>query len=494
MDQLTKARRRLRRWARTGVPRKAANLLFSVLLVLSQVFGTIALTPTQALAASGNDPMTITMDGGMSSRHALDGIEAYCCNSWLSSPHNGTVLRHWNSGPLALDYVLYHSDGGPSGVSPHYSWTVAKWVVWAIMEGDLSELDYYADGAPNPQAATNHKLYNEAMAFQRSGGNGPEKGCARIYDAPSPGYQPICVCGPINGNIDLQKVSANASITDGNSCYALSGATYTVYSDKGCSNAVTTMTTDAKGYAKSADIPQGTYFVKETAAPKGYLADSKVYEVKVTASNTSRVNGGNVSEVPGNDPSQALVQKIDAEGTVISAASAKDAQGASTLAGAEFTVRFYAGEYASLGALPSSATRTWVYATDEDGFFDLTDQPISGDALYKNSSGGITFPLGSYTVQETKAPDGYRLTDDTAHLAHVVYDASVANGGRWENVDGWGGVNFDEDVQGRAITDQAKRGGISLTKVDAELSELGLAGAQGDATLAGIQFEIVNEN
>ena len=495
MDQLTKARRRLRRWTRTGIPRKVANLLFSVLLVLSQLFGALALTPTQALAASGNDPMTITMDGGNAhSRHALDGIEAYCCNSYLSSPPNGTVLRHWNSGSLALDYVLYHSDGGPSGVSPHYSWTIAKWVVWAIMEGDLSELDYYADGAPNPQAATNHKLYNEAMAFQRSGGNGPEKGCSRVYDPPSSGFQPICVAGPVNGNIDLQKVSANASITDGNSCYSLAGATYTVYRDKGCTQAETTMTTDAKGYAKSADIAQGTYYVKETAAPKGYLADTKVYEVKVTASNTTRVNGGNVSEAPGNDPSDALVQKIDAEGTVISAASAKDAQGASTLAGAEFTVRFYAGEYASLGALPSAATRTWVYTTDDNGYVNFVYDTPTGDDLYKDGTGKITFPIGTYTVQETKAPEGYRLSDDTAHLVHVVYDAASATGARWEVVDGWGGINFDEDVQGRAITDQAKRGGISVTKVDEELSELGLTGAQGDASLAGIQFEIVNEN
>lgn len=179
------------------------------LLAIVCVFVLVAMCvtlPRGAYAASGYDPRTITMDGGHFSRHALDGQEAYCCNSYLSSPPNGTVLTNWHSGSLALDYVLYHSDGGPSGVSPHYGWDIAKWVVWAITEGELTELDYYSDGVTlNPSRATNHELYDRAMAFQNSGGIGPERGCSRIYDPPSSEYQPIVVCAVQNGSIKVSK-------------------------------------------------------------------------------------------------------------------------------------------------------------------------------------------------------------------------------------------------------------------------------------------------
>ena len=55
--------------------------------------------------------------------------------------------------------------------------------------------------------------------------------------------------------------------TDESSGVKLSGAVYGIYSDSGCTNRIQTMTTDGNGYAKSAALVAGTYYVKEITAP-----------------------------------------------------------------------------------------------------------------------------------------------------------------------------------------------------------------------------------
>ena len=65
--------------------------------------------------------------------------------------------------------------------------------------------------------------------------------------------------------------------TDESSGVKLSGAVYGIYSDSGCTNRVQTMTTDGNGYAKSAALVAGTYYVQEITAPKGYVLSGKVH-------------------------------------------------------------------------------------------------------------------------------------------------------------------------------------------------------------------------
>ena len=74
------------------------------------------------------------------------------------------------------------------------------------------------------------------------------------------------------GDLEVQKSSGNAEITDGNPCYSLEGAAFDVYSSD--YSYVTTITTDANGYGKATDLKAGRYFLKETAAPKGYLVNA----------------------------------------------------------------------------------------------------------------------------------------------------------------------------------------------------------------------------
>lgn len=86
------------------------------------------------------------------------------------------------------------------------------------------------------------------------------------------------------------------------------------------------------------------------------------------------------------------------------------------LENAEFTVKYYKGEYAegidpaTQGATPE---RTWVLKTDEDGFTALDKSLlVSGDEFYYASNGDPTIPVGTVTMQETKAPEGYLLNNE----------------------------------------------------------------------------------
>lgn len=222
--------------------------------------------------------------------------------------------------------------------------------------------------------------------------------------------------GHFNGKAQLKKSSANTTITNGNPCYSLAGATYGVYSDQGCTNQKATFTTDANGVSNVVELPTGNYWVKEITAPKGYYKDNTVYPVTVVSNQTATVN---VVDQPGNDPAAITVNKKDSEvpenGIAIGGAS---------LAGAQFTVKYYDGYYTK-DNLPEKPTRTWVLETKERTKSDgtkvyqavLSDTyKVSGDAFY-TKDGIPTFPLGTVAIEETKAPKGYSL--DNAYLVPV---------------------------------------------------------------------------
>ena len=119
--------------------------------------------------------------------------------------------------------------------------------------------------------------------------------------------------GPTTGMFSLRKVSANDSVTGGNAYYSLSGAVYGVYSDSGCTNLVTTLTTDGSGNAR-AELALGTYYVKEITASNGYQLDPNVYTVDLDSDKsltvkekprTAKINLNKTSIIPdmtnGND-------------------------------------------------------------------------------------------------------------------------------------------------------------------------------------------------
>ena len=67
-------------------------------------------------------------------------------------------------------------------------------------------------------------------------------------------------------------------------------------------------------------------------------------------------------------------------------------------------------------------------ATDNNGLTCVSEQyrnkKVDGDDFYYNQDGVIACPLGTYVVHETKAPDGYLLSEKT-YIVQVVSDSSV---------------------------------------------------------------------
>ena len=262
------------------------------------------------------------------------------------------------------------------------------------------------------------------------------------------------------GWIDLIKKSANEGITNNNGCYSLEGAVYGIYSD---GVKVDEITTDKNGYAKSSILPVGNYTVKEITASTGYDLDEETHNVTIVKDQTVRANS---DETPGNDPIGIEIVKNDAETLGMP-------QGDATLEGAEFTVKYYDGYYTK-DNLPSKATRTWVLKTKKlsNGKYIaglLKQYLVEGsDELYEQD-GTYVLPLGTISVEETKAPKGYLLkgntlnvtdtatgttstVEDTTYVAQITKEYQGAK------------LQFGNDANQMVVTEKVKKQKIQIFK------------------------------
>ncbi|MDD3277536.1 MAG: VaFE repeat-containing surface-anchored protein [Lachnospiraceae bacterium] len=248
------------------------------------------------------------------------------------------------------------------------------------------------------------------------------------------------------GNIQLTKVSANPSITEGNSCYSLEGAQYGVYSDAGCTSQIGTLTTDATGTANLVNVEIGTYYVKEIQMPMGYLRDEQVYSVTVTADSTAQVS---VQEIPGTAAVQLLLMKKDAE--------TDTPQGSASLEGAEYTVKYYdvSGDE-DPEEEGKEAKYTWVMKTDAQGRIELKDTyRVGGDDFSSVTiDGNVVLPIGILTIRETKAPQGYVL-NETVYTSNMLLQSGTSV--VVENL---------PDTDEKAVREQVIRGDLEFKKAD----------------------------
>ena len=283
--------------------------------------------------------------------------------------------------------------------------------------------------------------------------------------------------------IQLQKTSANPELTKGNSCYSLAGAEYSIYTNKSCSKdsyfgfirtdangfGVYGDGLDSKGKHVGSDVTNRTYYAKETKAPKGYKLDTTVYTFKDSGKKT--VDGVSIysftcSDKPANDPVTVLLKKQDA----------KTGQATTRLAGAEFTIKYYDGTYKTEDELKGiKATRSWIIKTGEDGMSWLDKEHlVSGDDFYYSSSENKMpcLPLGTITIQESKAPENYELNPNL-YIGQITEEGGL----------GWLTTNL-LTPEGQLIVPESEtvRGGLSIHK------------SSDDAIIKDIWFRITSDN
>ncbi len=284
---------------------------------------------------------------------------------------------------------------------------------------------------------------------------------------------------PMNKKIgvSVKKNSSLPDCTNGNSLYGLS-ATFGVYTSADANEAtrIATIQTDANGNGSATGISVSpsvnTVYVKELTAPTNYrLSDTSIHGVDVSSGNGSTA----FTDEPLNDPAVIELSKVDSEGK----------ENAASLEGAEFTINYYD----TLGSIDGrNAYRTWVIKTiynevRQQYIAQLDDAHLVSGTLFKTPYGSTYIPLGTITIQETKAPNNY--TTDGGYLK--------ANGEQFSANDKMTFQIVNENSMavihaGNVFTkkEDAIRGGYKLEKQDWSTG----ATAEGDASLAGAEFDL----
>lgn len=262
-----------------------------------------------------------------------------------------------------------------------------------------------------------------------------------------------------SGYVKLKKSSANPVVTTGNSCYSIEGAEFGVYNNASASDnsKVGTLETNANGESNTLTLNVGTYYVKELKAPKGYALDTQIKKITVASGTTTTVS---FADQPQMDTIDLLVRKVDAD------TDKSKPQGNATLKGAEFTVKFYDGNYTTDPAeAGKNPLRTWVFKTDQDGVcrYD-TKYQVSGDDLYMISKGNAAMPLGTITIQETKAPEGYLINSK-------IYVEQITSRGTTESVDTYNQSNVPDNVLKLELVKRQEETEITIPKAVFEHTE-----------------------
>ncbi len=365
-------------------------LLLLLLLLIS------CLAPGPALAIDGYDQLgfrTISDDCGpflIGKYEAQDTSIAYCMNQDCPGPSKpGGPWRAYDQGWTWLDneFAAVVCHGYPSATSfgghnltPDRARAATQLAVWMLKgtthpDGTFS----YTNNAGIPRSgkftqdteivAAARWLYDNAKAGNIKAA--PHR--ARRYHAPTSNegrHQDMLYVLPAV-TVSFEKQSADVTITSGNDIYQLNGATFDIF-ESASDARVGTIQMDENGRAQASLLPNTAYYLLETKAPAGYAPRRDRVEF------TTSGDGGHVSiaEIPGTI--SLRIVKLDK-------ATGAGPQAGASLSGAEFTC-------------VSQSTPGWtrILTTDDTGLATLSD-----------------IPLGTFTVYESKAPEGYLLSGET---------------------------------------------------------------------------------
>ena len=423
----------------------------------------------------------------------VEGEDAYCVdintnfkNGYKTRSDASTCLSDDQIADIALslEYVKQYT-ASHSGISSQHAYLLRQLVVWQRLSAHLGwSCDNVRASYDEISKAVQDEVFAGAKAFVAA--NKGRYDCyGYIYTGEGQDLGQFFAELAV-GNGKIQKSSSNTTVTNGNDCYSLSGATYGVYSDKGCTKSVAILTTNANGNTDTVELRAATYYVKETKAPKGFQLDKNVYTMTVKVNETTTLK---VSDKPKVTDTLVELFKIDME---ISKATP---QGNASLEGAEFVWKYYDGYYTK-DNLPSEPTRTWTTktTTEKDSNNEvhyitrLADSyKVLGDSFY-TQNGTICLPLGTITVKEKTAPNGYLLEGAYMQAAGSseqikgVYVAQITEDGELAALSG---------SNQYSVSDKVIRGGVKIQKRDLETKD---TKAQGGATLKDTAFEIISLN
>ena len=423
----------------------------------------------------------------------VEGEDAYCIdintgfkNGYKTRSDASTRMTAYQieDVALSLEYVKQYTKSH-TGLSSQHAYLLRQLVVWQRLSVHLGwSCDNVRASYDEISKSVQDEVFAGAKAFVRE--NKGRYDCyGYIYTGEGQDLGQFFAELAV-GNGKIQKSSSNTTVTNGNDCYSLSGATYGVYSDKGCTKSVATLTTNANGNTDTVELRAATYYVKETKAPKGFQLDKNVYTMTVKVNETTTLK---VSDKPKVTDTLVELFKIDME---ISKATP---QGNASLEGAEFVWKYYDGYYTK-DNLPSEPTRTWTTKTiaEKDSNNEvhyitrLADSyKVLGDSFYTRN-GTICLPLGTITVEEKTAPNGYLLEGAYMQAAGSseqikgVYVAQITEDGELAALSG---------SNQYSVLDKVIRGGVKIQKRDLETKD---TKAQGGATLKDTAFEIISLN
>ena len=423
----------------------------------------------------------------------VEGETAYCVNINMKFK-NGYKTRHNASASMSADQIedvalsieyMKQYAGSHSNLSANQAYLLEQCLVWQRLS---EHLGWQCDNVRVVYSEISQDIQNEVYAGAKSfvkANKGRYKCGGYIYTGE--GQDIGQFWAELNvGNAKVKKTTTNEIVTNGNAMYSIAGAIFGIFSDQNCSNQIGTLTTNENGETNEVEVTAGTVYIKELSAPNGYKLDTTVHSLKVEAGKTAALN---VSDVPKVTETLVDLFKIDME------TGKATAQGDAALAGAEFTWHYYDGLYTK-DNLPEKATRTWVTKTvvekDNNGNIHYVTKladayKVSGDAFYTQNEKSV-LPLGTLTVEETKAPDGYLLdgaymqAGDSTEQIKGMYLTQITEDGEFAVLSG---------SNQYSVSDQVIRGGVKIQKRDLETKE---TKAQGSATLKDAAFEIISLN
>ena len=184
----------------------------------------------------------------------VEGEDAYCVdintnfkNGYKTRSDASTCLSDDQIADIALslEYVKQYT-ASHSGISSQHAYLLRQLVVWQRLSVHLGwSCDNVRAAYDEISKSVQDEVFAGAKAFVKE--NKGRYDCyGYIYTGEGQDLGQFFAELAV-GNGKIQKSSSNTTVTNGNDCYSLSGATYGVYSDKGCTKSVAILTTNANG-------------------------------------------------------------------------------------------------------------------------------------------------------------------------------------------------------------------------------------------------------